>query len=57
MAEFKEVLHHFQRLCDAAKQNCDKCGMQGMSCSITDFVNNPDEVEYRIMKWAEENPE
>lgn len=61
MAEFKEVLKQFDRMCKAPAGCCD-CPLHdpdGVSnkCSIVAFMNDPSNIETKVMDWAAEHPE
>lgn len=57
MAEFQEVIKQFKRLCDSANQDCSSCGLENMSCSIKDIVDNSAAFEKRVSAWAAKHPE
>ena len=58
MAEFKEVMKQFKRMCDGQKW-CDNCQIidnRGrFSCSRW-LTENPTKAEEIIMTWAKKNP-
>lgn len=58
MAEFKEVMEQFKRMCDEHKwcDSCQICDSRGLiSCSRW-LTENPTKAEEIIMSWAKENP-
>lgn len=58
MAEFKEVMKQFKRMCNEQKW-CDNCQIidnRGrFSCSRW-LIENPTKAEEIIMRWAAEHP-
>ena len=68
MAEFKEVIHQFERMCEFYRYErpcpggCHNCPLNGCGkalerCSITMFEKHSEYIEREIMKWAAEHPE
>ena len=58
MAEFKEVMKQFNRMCDENKW-CNTCQINTNRTIYTCFrwlTENPTKGEEIIMKWAEEHP-
>lgn len=58
MAEFKEVMKQFNRMCDNHKW-CDTCQInENRGRYICDrwLTENPTKAEEIIMQWAEEHP-
>jgi len=59
MAEFKEVIKQFNRMCEAQEKICDKCPVskkRGLFNCWRALAINPDEMEETVMQWAKENP-
>ena len=57
MAEFKEVVKQFNRMCKA--QQCNRCPLNNKRDVFTCWralTEHPDEMEEAIMRWAEDNP-
>lgn len=58
MAEFKEVMKQFKRMCDGRTwcDSCQICDNRGLiSCSRW-LTENPTKAEEIIMEWAKKNP-
>ena len=59
MAEFKEVIKQFNRMCEAQEKICDKCPVnkkRGLFNCWRALAFNPDEMEESVMQWAKEHP-
>lgn len=57
MAEFKEVVKQFNRMCKA--NGCNKCPLKDNRDLFTCWralTVHPDEMEKAVMKWAEDHP-
>lgn len=58
MAEFKEVIKQFNRICEA-QEICDKCPInkkRGLLTCWRALTVHPDEMEEAVMNWAKEHP-
>ena len=58
MAEYQEVIKHFNRMCDSHKF-CDACEINDARATFTCYrwlTENPTRAEEIILKWAKENP-
>lgn len=58
MAEFKEVMKQFNRMCDA-QEICQKCPVnetRGLLTCWRALADKPDKMEEIVMQWAEEHP-
>lgn len=58
MAEFKEVIKQFNRMCDA-QEICQKCPvneMRGLLTCWKALTVKPDKMEEIVMQWAKEHP-
>ena len=62
MAEFTEVMRQARRMCEAFRDgHCSDCPIgdaEALECGITVTAEmDCEEVERRVMQWAEEHPE
>lgn len=58
MAEYKEVMKQYKRMCDA-QEICQKCPVneiRGLYTCYRTLVDKPDVMEEIVMQWAEEHP-
>lgn len=58
MAEFKEVMKQFKRMCDGQKwcDNCQISDTRGIYACSRWLTEHPTKAEGIIMTWAEEHP-
>lgn len=58
MAEYKEVIKQFIRMCDA-QEICQKCPVnetRGLLTCWRALADKPDKMEEIVMQWVEEHP-
>lgn len=59
MAEFKELINKFNRMCAQYDSCCSNCPLDEKRTHFTCWrwiIENPDESEDIILKWDKENP-
>ena len=59
MAEYREVIKQFQRMCESYGASCDGCPVKkqrGIFHCWRWITEEPEVAEELIMKWAKENP-
>ena len=61
MAEFREIAHGFNRMCNSySNPPCEGCPMEIYGIDLDTcrarLIDNPDKYEERILKWIKEHP-
>lgn len=57
MAEFQEVMEIRERMCNEKYGGCDNCPLDAFDDCKIPGIDELEEYEKTIMKWAEDNPE